>query len=288
MFDRPADVREVHNYVRTLEHGLERLSSLPLSLRLIRELHERLMAGVAESIDPGELPQPELDRHTGMHVERCHLRPPPPVDMLETLDALEKVLPRRFVIAAADPPGADPLSVRGDPPLPRRQRPRRTPHAHPVAVRLGSAAPTVAYLSAYFEAHRQEYYASLLAVSQQGAWERWLRFFLQGVAQQSHDAVRRAGRLQALREQYRTRFQAVRTAARLLQVVDLLFSRPVVGVTQVALALDVSFQAAARRVTRWWQKACCERSPARHVDKLYGPTRSCKLSKRRSHRIHGK
>jgi len=104
------------------------------------------------------------------------------------------------------------------------------------------------YLSAYFEAHRQEYYASLLAVSQQGAWERWLRFFLQGVAQQSHDAVRRAGRLQALREQYRTHFQAVRTAARLLQVVDLLFARPVVGVTQVALALDISFQAAARYV----------------------------------------
>ena len=250
IFERPADVREVHNYVRALEHGLERLSSLPLSLRLIRELHERLMTGVrGEHQTPGEFRRSQnWIGAPGCTLNDATYVPPPPVDMLETLDALE-----RFFHADSSLP---PLIRLG---LIHYQFEAIHPFLDGNG-RVGRLLLTLLlcawellpqpllYLSAYFEAHRQEYYVSLLAVSQQGAWERWLRFFLQGVAEQSHDAVRRAGRLQALREQYRTRFQSVRTAARLLQVVDLLFARPVVGVTQVAQALDVSFQAAARHV----------------------------------------
>ena len=250
IFERPADVREVHNYVRVLEDGLERLGSLPLSLRLIRELHERLMTGVrGEHQTPGEFRRSQnWIGAPGCTLNDATYVPPPPVDMLETLDALE-----RFFHADSSLP---PLIRLG---LIHYQFEAIHPFLDGNG-RVGRLLLTLLlcawellpqpllYLSAYFEAHRQEYYASLLAVSQQGAWERWLRFFLQGVAEQSQDAVRRAGRLQALREQYRTRFQSVRTAARLLQVVDLLFARPVVGVTQVAQALDVSFQAAARHV----------------------------------------
>jgi Fic family protein len=104
------------------------------------------------------------------------------------------------------------------------------------------------YLSAYIEAHRRTYYELLLAVSQEGAWEAWLRFFLQGVAEQSQDALVRAGRLQNLRERYREQFQTKRTAARLLQVVDLLFDQPLVTVNQVAEALDVHFASANQYV----------------------------------------
>jgi Fic family protein len=250
IFEQPADVREVHNYVRSLEHGLERLGSLPLSLRLIRELHERLMTGVrGEHQTPGEFRRSQnWIGAPGCTLNDATYVPPPPVDMLETLDALE-----RFFHADSSLP---PLIRLG---LIHYQFEAIHPFLDGNG-RVGRLLLTLLlcawellpqpllYLSAYFEAHRQEYYVSLLAVSQQGAWERWLRFFLQGVAEQAQDAVRRAGRLQALREQYRTRFQSVRTAARLLQVVDLLFARPVVGATQVAQALDVSFQAAARHV----------------------------------------
>jgi Fic family protein len=99
-----------------------------------------------------------------------------------------------------------------------------------------------------FEAHRQAYYDRLLAVSQQGAWGEWLAFFLQGVATQARDAVARARKLYDLRECYRERFQAARAAARLLQVVDLLFARPVLTVRQVERALGVDFTAAQRYV----------------------------------------
>ena len=104
------------------------------------------------------------------------------------------------------------------------------------------------YLSAYFEAHRQSYYDHLLAVSREGAWDAWLRFFLRGVAVQAADAVYRSSRLTDLREQYRQRFQTRRAAARLLQIVDLLFARPIVTVNQVAEVLGISYQATARHV----------------------------------------
>ena len=104
------------------------------------------------------------------------------------------------------------------------------------------------YLSAYFVAHQQAYYDLLLAVSQRGAWEDWLGFFLRGVAEQARDAVVRAGRLLDLRERYREQFQAARAAARLLQLVDLLFARPVLTVREVEAALGVSFATAQRYV----------------------------------------
>jgi Fic family protein len=96
------------------------------------------------------------------------------------------------------------------------------------------------YLSAYFNAHRQMYYDLLLAVSQEGAWEAWLVFFLRGVASEAQDAVVRAWRMQDLREEYRERFQTARTAARLLQVVDLLFIQPILSASQVEEALGVT------------------------------------------------
>jgi Fic family protein len=104
------------------------------------------------------------------------------------------------------------------------------------------------YLSAYFEAHRQAYYDHLLAVSREGAWDAWLRFFLRGVAAQSADAVYRSGRLADLRELYRRRFQTQRAAARLLQIVDLLFARPIVTVNQAADVLGMSYQTTARHI----------------------------------------
>ncbi len=106
------------------------------------------------------------------------------------------------------------------------------------------------YLSAYFEAHRQAYYDLLLAVSQRGVWQEWLIFFLRGVAEQSQDAVIRVGRLLDLRERYREQFQAERGAARLLQVIDLLFDQPWLTVNQAAEALGVYYRSANQYVQK--------------------------------------
>jgi Fic family protein len=104
------------------------------------------------------------------------------------------------------------------------------------------------YLSAYFESNRRDYYALLLAVSQRAAWEEWLLYFLEGVKQQSLDAVNRIDRLQALRVQYQAQIQARRSPARLLRVVDLLFAQPVITTRQVETALEINFLGAQRLI----------------------------------------
>ena len=109
------------------------------------------------------------------------------------------------------------------------------------------------YLSAYFEANRQEYYDRLLAVSQQGKWEDWLHFFLMGVSIQSLDAVQRITQLQALYLTYAEKIQIERAAERLIEVLEVLFERPIVTIRQVEAALDVPYRSAARYVEKFVQ-----------------------------------
>lgn len=252
LFEGPPDVREVYNYVRALEYGLERLQDLPLSLRLIREIHARLMEGArGEHQTPGEFRRSQnWIGPPGCTLNDAPFVPPPVPEMHEALDAFEKFL-------------HTPSSL---PPLVRLGLIHYQFEAiHPFLDgngRIGRLLITLLlcawdllpepllYLSAYFEAHRQRYYDLLLAVSQQGAWEEWLTFFLRGVAVQARDAVIRARRLQDLRERYREQFQTARAAARLLQVVDLLFAQPVLTIGRVAEALGVSFPAARQYVSQ--------------------------------------
>ena len=252
LFEPLPDVREVHNYVRALEYGLERLQTLPPSLRLIRELHARLMEGVrGEEQTPGEFRRDQnFIGPPGCRLADAIYVPPPARQMQAALDAFEKYLH-----------GSSDL-----PPLLRLGLIHYQFEAiHPFRDgngRIGRLLVTLLlcswqllphpllYLSAYFEAHRQAYYDALLAVSQRGDWKEWLNFFLRGVATQARDAVGRAGRVQDLRERYRERFQKERAAARLLQVVDLLFAYPLLTVRQVESAMGVDFSTAQRYVTK--------------------------------------
>jgi len=104
------------------------------------------------------------------------------------------------------------------------------------------------YLSAYFESNRRDYYDLLLAVSQRAAWEDWLLYFLEGVKQQSLDAVERISRLQALRARYQAKVQTRRAPARLLRVIDLLFAQPMLTARQVESALEINFPSAQRLI----------------------------------------
>jgi Fic family protein len=99
-------------------------------------------------------------------------------------------------------------------------------------------------LSAYFERHRQEYYDHLLAVSQLGRWEEWLRFFLRGISVQSQDSVFRMTRLQGIRTKYEELVQADRNSARMAGVIDFIFSRPILTIKQLETALDMPYMAA--------------------------------------------
>jgi Fic family protein len=105
-------------------------------------------------------------------------------------------------------------------------------------------------LSAYFERHRQEYYDHLLAVSQRGKWEEWLRFFLRGISLQAQDSVFRMTSLQGIRTKYEALVQADRNSARMAAVVDFVFSRPILTIKQLESGLDMPYMAAKRYVEK--------------------------------------
>ena len=245
-----SDVREVHNYVRALEYGLERIHTLPISQRLIREMHARLMEGVRGEIwTPGEFRRSQnWIGPAGSTLETAPYVPPPVDDMLAALSALEN-----FIHAPSDLP---PLLRLGlihyqfeaiHPFLDGNGRVGRLLVALLLSAWQLLPQPLL-YLSAYFESNRRDYYDLLLAVSQRAAWDDWLLYFLEGVKQQSLDAVNRIDRLQALRVQYQAQIQARRAPARLLRVVDLLFAQPVITTRQVETALETNFLGAQRLI----------------------------------------
>lgn len=252
LFEHVPDVREVHNYVRALEYGLERLETLPLSLRLVRNIHARLMGGVrGERMTPGEFRRSQnWIGPPGSTLNQATYVPPPVEEMRAALYALEGF----FHCEPALPPlirlGLIHYQFEAIHPfLDGNGRVGRLLITL-FLCRWGLLSQPLLYLSAYFNAHRQMYYDLLLSVSQRGTWKEWLTFFLRGVASQSQDAVGRAWRMQNLRERYREQFQAARASARLLQTVDLLFDRPILTVGQVVENLGVTIPTAQGYVDR--------------------------------------
>lgn len=246
------DVREVHNYMVALEYGLARIQELPLSLRLLRELHARLLNGVrGEHSTPGEFRRSQnWIGAPGSTPSNAPFVPPPSSDMDACLNAFET-----WLHAESDLPPLVRIALAHyqfeviHPFLDGNGRIGRLLVIFLMCLWELLSEPLL-YLSAYFEARRDEYYDRLMAVSQQGEWEEWLVFFLDGVAVQARDACARARKLQDLRENYRQRVQAGRTAARLLQALDLLFARPIISIPMLCETLDLNFPPAQRYVHR--------------------------------------
>jgi len=252
LFEDTSDVREVHNYVRALDYGLGRLQTLPVSLRLIREIHGLLMAGVrGEHLTPGEFRRSQnWIGPPGSTIESATLVPPPVDEMHPALHALEE-----FVHAPSDLPRLVRLGLIHyqfeaiHPFLDGNGRVGRLLLIL-LLIEWGLISQPLLYLSAFFEAHRLDYYARLLAVSQRDEWESWLLFFLKGISSQSLDSINRIERLGQLRTAYQERLRVERAARRLLQTMDVLFGRPILNIRQLEAALDVPYRTAQRCVER--------------------------------------
>ena len=181
------DVREVSNYVKALEHGLARLDALPISLRLIREIHAKLMEGVrGEHLTPGEFRRSQnWIGAPGCTLMEAIFVPPPEEEMMECLGELEKYL--------HEPSALLPLvrlalvhyqfeTIR--PFLDGNGRIGRLLITLLLCAE-GLLSEPLLYLSAYFERHRQDYYRCLLDVSHAGQWSHWISFFC-AASQNSH------------------------------------------------------------------------------------------------------
>lgn len=239
------DVEEVINYVRAMEAGLRRLSTLPVSTRLIREMHAVILAGVrGRERQPGELRTTQnWIGPPGATITTATFVPPPPEEVGALLDDLE-----RFV---HEPPETPPLVQAAllhyqfetiHPFLDGNGRLGRLLVVFFLVVRDRLPEPLL-YLSPYFEARRDRYYDALQGVRERGDFDRWLALFLDAVCAQAADAVTRAERLTDLREQYRVEVQtSTRGAAN--QVVDLAFEQPVLTARAVERRLTITRPAA--------------------------------------------
>jgi cell filamentation protein, protein adenylyltransferase len=251
-FEDTSDVREVHNYVRALDYSLERSKVLPVSLRLIREIHGILMEGVrGKHFTPGEFRRSQnWIGPPGSTIESATIVPPPVDEMHQALDALEK-----FIHAPSDIPQlarAGLIHYQFEAIHPFLDGNGRVGRLMVILLLIewGLISQPLLYLSAFFEAHRLDYYDRLLAVSQRGEWENWLLFFLRGISSQSLDAITRIEHLGQLRTAYRERLRTERAAARLMQTLDVLFERPILNTRQLEAALSVPYRTAQRYVER--------------------------------------
>ena len=246
----PADLREVGNYVTALEYGLERLDTLPLSLRLVREMHERLMRGVRGDVaTPGEFRRSQnWIGPPGCTLNDATYVPPPPSELMACLAAWE-----RFLHDDALPPLVHAALAHSQfeavhPFLDGNGRVGRLLITL-LLVKRGIIPSPLFYLSAYFEATREEYYARLLGVTDRGEWEEWLTYFLTGVVLQADDAVDRIQRIDDLFSHWKQGL--ARGQSRLPELaLDLFAENPFWTVGGVAVRLDVAFTTAQRAIDR--------------------------------------
>lgn len=117
-------------------------------------------------------------------------------------------------------------------------------------IEWGLICQPLLYLSAFFEAHRQDYYNRWLVVSQRGQWKKWLLFFFKGVSNQSLDAITRIKRLRQLRPTYRERLRSEQAAARFLLTLDILFERTILNIRQLEVALNIPYRTAQRYIEK--------------------------------------
>ncbi|MFL6263561.1 MAG: Fic family protein [Thermoanaerobaculia bacterium] len=246
----PADLREVANYVVALEYGVERLGTLPLSLRLIRELHARIMAGVrGDQASPGEFRSIQnWIGPPGCAPANATYVPPPPNEMMEALDKLE-----RFFHDTSLPPLVQAALLHYQfeaihPFLDGNGRVGRLLVILFLLERKVLPAPLL-YLSAFFEATRREYYARLRGVTEGGEWEAWTEYFLNGVARQSEDVLSRAARINALLDDWRLAMAGASSATP-AELVGLLGENPYWTVSGVTKRLGVAYTTAQRAIQR--------------------------------------
>jgi Fic family protein len=246
------DVGEIVNYVAAMNHGLARLNDLPLSLRLIGEIHAELLRdGRGERATPGEFRRTQnWIGPPGATLKQATFVPPPVPEMKQALYALEDFLhidpaPPLLILAGLAHAQFETIH----PFLDGNGRVGRLLITFLLVQGEALRAPLL-YLSYYLKLHRSEYYDRLMAVRTNGDWEGWLRFFLRGVAETAGEAADTAERIFELREKHRT-LALAETGANGLKLLSLLFEQPLVNVNLVTHELGVTFPTANRLVARF-------------------------------------
>jgi Fic family protein len=242
------DINEVSNYVDAMNYGLERLRKLPLSLRLIREIHARLMKGIRGGHkNPGEF-RSSQNWIGGTRPGNAAFVPPPAHEVLPCLGNLEKFLHDDTVPPLLKAGLAHAQFETIHPFLDGNGRMGRLLIAFILCHDQVLEKPLL-YLSLFFKKHRQEYYERLNAVRRDGDWEGWIKYYLQGVYEISKQATDAAKAIMDLMARDRQKTAGLGKAApTALTLLELLYRRPYVTIPYVVKELGISSPAASKAV----------------------------------------
>ena len=264
-----SDVKEIRNYVRAMEYGIKQLPKLSISYRLICEIHEILMKGVrGEHATPGSMriSQNWIGGRTLMDATYV---PPQVADMKQCFSDLEK-----YIHSNAREPALIQCALVHyqfeaiHPFVDGNGRIGRLLIAF-MLLEKGLLSEPLLYLSDFFERHRDEYNKLLLNVSQKGDWKAWLTFFLNGVRQQSEDALLTIQQLLALQNRYREIAAGQRVPKVVNRLIDYLFASPAVSVSELSKIWDISFPAVQRGVNYLIEKGILREITRRSRNRLF-------------------
>ncbi len=254
--ENPQDIEEVVNYINALKYGLQRLTTLPISRRLICEIHSLLLQGVrGANRQPGQFRTTQnWIGNSGATIRTAHFVPPSPTDMNRALDELET-----FIHEEKDVPLLLKIGLVHaqfetiHPFLDGNGRMGRLLIAFLLCYE-GILSRPLLYLSHFFKVHRLDYYSYLQKIRDEGDWESWLKFFLRGVYEVAQEATTTAMNIVQLREKHRNIIATTsssRSAGPAYQLLEYLYEKPIITVNNVTMVTGLSYKNANRLVTNF-------------------------------------
>ena len=256
----PDDVNEVVNYVSAMNYGIERLAQLPLSLRLIREIHDQLLhTGRGYDQSPGEFRDTQnWIGEEGISIQDAIFIPPPPVEMQEALRGFELFLHHERQLPDLVHVGLAHAQFETIHPFNDGNGRVGRLLITFLLVYRGVLHRPLLYLSLYLKRHRAEYYDRLMAIREEGDWEGWLRFFLKGVVETAREATTTASTIVTMRERHRELIEHHGVGINGFRLLEALYTRPLIHVNAARDLLDVHYNTASKLIERFGELGLLE------------------------------
>ena len=266
------DLQEVQNYIIALDYAIKRLDDLPLSLRLIKEIHEQLMQGVRGShATPGKFRKSQnWIGNPGCTLNTAKFVPPPIENLMDCLAEFESFLHDRQFPALIHIALCHYQFEAIHPFLDGNGRIGRLIITLLLLEEKVLPSPLL-YLSAFFEATRDEYYRQLFAVSKNASWNEWLMYFLNGVAVQAEDVLSRAERINSLLTEWKLS-AASNSSNVAVNIVEQCAINPFLTIKKITDSLNIAYSTAVRGIQKLESQGILTQVNEKKRDKVYCAT----------------